>query len=112
VLLIQCSTRHHWILGSGMISFVMMPCCPCTVVWKFGHKNQLYTFTYFGCCTWWNSHHAIDEIAIMLDEKATMPDEKATLAWHTGVGSIEVLRPTLNVHYALPFWITHRMNLT
>jgi hypothetical protein len=95
VLLIQCSTRHHWILGSGMISFVMMPCCPCTVVWKFGHMTLLSTSTYCAWFTWWNSHHVIDELPIMLDEKST-------LAWHTGVGNILLLRPTLKVHYALP----------
>jgi hypothetical protein len=102
VLLIQCPTSHHWMLDSGMISLVMMPCSPCTVVWKLDHKNLLSPPTYFAWCSWWNSHHAC-EMSIW---------RCLTLAWHTGVGSIEILTSTLKFHYALPLWITHRMTLT
>jgi hypothetical protein len=102
VLSIQCTTRHHWILCSGMISSVMIPCCPCTVVWKLGHKTLLSPLTYFAWFTWWNSHHAC-EMCIW---------RCLILAWHTGVGSIEVLRSTLKFHYALPLWRIHKMTLT
>jgi hypothetical protein len=102
VLFIQCPTRHHWIWGSGMIFFVMMQCCPCTVVWKLGHKTLVSPSTYCAWYTWWNSHDAYEMFIWRC----------LTQAWHTSVGSIEVLRPTLKVHYALPLWKILKMTLT